>query len=113
MKASELLLQSAEPFDAMRALVVEIPSDELRGKFNSLFAATAELFDPACMLVRGMELEIDQLRTALQLSTNDLRIYSQGAICEKRGKALMAQVIANEALLTHNADTDCAATTKG
>lgn len=57
-KASKMLEDSATPFDAMRDLVNEIPSEELRGKFNALFAATAELFDPACLLVRDMEQKV-------------------------------------------------------
>lgn len=64
-KASKMLEDSATPFDAMRALVNEIPSEELRGKFNALFAATAELFDPACMLVRDMEQKVMQHQSVL------------------------------------------------
>lgn len=69
MKASELLLQSAEPFDK------------------------------ACLMVREMELEIERLRAALQLSTNGLRHCSRWNISEETENALITQVIANDALL--------------
>jgi len=72
MKASELLLQSAAPFDQ------------------------------ACMMVREMELEIEHLRTALQISTNGLRHCSRWNISEETERAIMTQVISNEALLTPN-----------
>ena len=74
MKASELLLQSAEPFDK------------------------------ACMMVREMELEIDRLREALRISTNGLRHCSRWNISEEKEKAIITQVIANEALLTPNVE---------
>lgn len=70
IKASELLLQSAEPFDK------------------------------ACMMVRELELENERLREALRLSTNGLRHCSRWNISEEKERAIMTQVIANEALLT-------------
>lgn len=112
-KASDLLLESATPFDAMHALVVEISSEELRGKFNSLFAATAELFDPACMLVREMELEIEQLRETL--NTHDISaanlfmqelldsVETLSGITEKHGVRTLADLMyLQNAIMNHS-----------
>ena len=47
--------------------------------------------------------ENKKLRDALRISTNGLRHCSRWNISEEKEKAIMTQVIANEALLTPNA----------
>ena len=68
---SELLAQSAVPFDAVLKLLPEIEPAELRERIKALLDESAALYDPACMYVLDIERSITRHLETLAVKACD------------------------------------------